>query len=180
MSLEHRRADPTQAALLRMPTGSRPWRLAGLRSLRWTRSQMWGTRPRGIPGDRLRDTFVDSGVAAALEAVDHQVLYGRRGTGKTHAFRYLENVVRGSGDFAIYADLRTIGSPDGLFVGQSASVTQRAVRLMVDLLGHVHDSLLEAALNDEALTLATPLGACGHLSVRRHVSYRAVRRLVAP
>ncbi|MEU6645310.1 hypothetical protein ABZ863_22510 [Saccharomonospora sp. NPDC046836] len=31
----------------------------------------------------LRETFVDSGVADLLDKVDHQVLYGRRGTGKT-------------------------------------------------------------------------------------------------
>jgi hypothetical protein len=28
---------------------------------------------------QLRDTFVDSGIATAVEAIDHQVLYGRRG-----------------------------------------------------------------------------------------------------
>ena len=39
--------------------------------------------------NQLRDTFVDSGVAAVLQGVDHQALYGRRGTGKTHALRYL-------------------------------------------------------------------------------------------
>ena len=39
--------------------------------------------------DQLRDTFVDSGVSAVLQVVDHQALYGRRGTGKTHALRYL-------------------------------------------------------------------------------------------
>ena len=37
-------------------------------------------RAESRQAERLRDTFVDSGVAAALEAIDHQVLYGRRGT----------------------------------------------------------------------------------------------------
>lgn len=55
--------------------------------------------------ERLRDTFVDSGVSAALEAVDHQVLYGRRGTGKTHALSYLRSEVSERGDLAVYADL---------------------------------------------------------------------------
>jgi hypothetical protein len=84
--------------------------------------------------DQLRDTFVDSGVAAALEAIDHQVLYGRRGTGKTHALRFLETVVASRGDIAVYADLRTLGSPEGLFAGDSAPSTERAARLLVDLL----------------------------------------------
>jgi hypothetical protein len=101
--------------------------------------------------EQLRDTFVDSGVAAALEAIDHQVLYGRRGTGKTHALRYLETVVRGENNVPVYADLRTLGSPEGLFVGEVVPPTERAARLLVDLLGLLHDSLLEAALEDENL-----------------------------
>jgi hypothetical protein len=99
----------------------------------------------------MRDTFVDSGVAVALEAIDHQVLYGRRGTGKTHALRYLETTVGTRGAIAVYVDLRTIGSPDGLFAGQMMPPTERATRLLVDLLGQVHDALLAAAIDDEAL-----------------------------
>jgi hypothetical protein len=101
--------------------------------------------------ERLRDTFVDSGVSAALEAIDHQVLYGRRGTGKTHALRYLETVVRSRDDIAFYADLRTIGSPEGLFAGDAVPPTERAARLLVDLLAEFHDSLLQAAIMDEDL-----------------------------
>jgi hypothetical protein len=101
--------------------------------------------------DQLRDTFVDSGVAAALLVVDHQALYGRRGTGKTHALRYLESQLRARGDVAIYADLRVVGSPEGLFMGETVSVTERAARLLVDLLGLVHEGLLGAALEDEEL-----------------------------
>ncbi len=101
--------------------------------------------------ERLRDTFVDSGVAAALEAIDHQVLYGRRGTGKTHAFRYLQSVVARRDGVALYVDLRTVGSPEGLFGDRPIPPTERAALLMVDLLGQLHDSLLAAALDDQAL-----------------------------
>ena len=74
--------------------------------------------------DQLRDTFVDSGVAAVLQVVDHQALYGRRGTGKTHALRYLESELRARGDVAIYADLpRVVGSPESLFMGEAISAT---------------------------------------------------------
>jgi hypothetical protein len=101
--------------------------------------------------DRLRETFLDSGVAVALEAVDHQVLYGRRGTGKTHALRYIESRIQAAGDVAVYADLRTIGSPEGLFMGEQVQATERAARLLIDLLGLVHESLLATALEDDAL-----------------------------
>ena len=43
-------------------------------------------RAEARQADQLRDTFVDSAVAAALEAIDHQVMYGRRGTGNTTHF----------------------------------------------------------------------------------------------
>jgi hypothetical protein len=82
-------------------------------------------RAESRQAERLRDTFVDSGVAAALEAIDDQVLYGRRGTGKTHALRYLETTVGARGGMAVYVDLRTIGSPDGLFAGQTMPPTER-------------------------------------------------------
>jgi hypothetical protein len=116
-------------------------------------------RAESRQAERLRDTFVDSGVAAALEAIDDQVLYGRRGTGKTHALRYLETTVGARGDIAVYVDLRTIGSPDGLFAGQTMPPTERAARLLVDLLGQVHDALLAAAIDDEALAAKAALRA---------------------
>lgn len=105
--------------------------------------------------DQLRATFVDSGVSALLEAPDHQVLYGRRGTGKTHAMRYLEGHVNGIGSLAIYVDLRTVGSADGLFGGPAALPTERAGKLVVDLLGQVHDSLIAFAVENDDLIADT-------------------------
>ena len=101
--------------------------------------------------ERLRDTFVDSGVATVLESGDHQVLYGRRGTGKTHALRYLETIVRSAGDIPIYIDLRTIGSLEGVFAGADLPPYERAARLLGDIVFQLHDALLEAALADDTL-----------------------------
>lgn len=101
--------------------------------------------------EQLRDTFVDSGIAIVMETVDHQILYGRRGTGKTHALRYLETVVAGQGNIPIYLDLRTIGSPEGLFMGEMMPPTERAARLLVDLLGQFHDALLALIVSDDEL-----------------------------
>jgi hypothetical protein len=101
--------------------------------------------------ESLRDTFVDSGVSTVLESVDHQVLYGRRGTGKTHALRYIESIVGTFDAVAVYVDLRVIGSPEGLFAGEELPATERTARLLIDLLGVIHDSLLAAALEDDGL-----------------------------
>jgi hypothetical protein len=100
---------------------------------------------------RLADTFVDSGVSAALEAIDHQVVYGRRGTGKTHALRYLEASAHAAGDTALYLDLRTIGSPAGLLGIGDVPPTERTARLLVDMLTQLHDELLSTAVSNHEL-----------------------------
>ena len=102
-------------------------------------------------GSQLHETFVDSGVADVLDAVDGQVLYGRRGTGKTHALTYLELEAVARGDIAVRMDLRTVGSPVGVMDPSSGSPQERASRLLVDLLGQLHDGLLDAFLDDELL-----------------------------
>ena len=68
-------------------------------------------------------------------------------------FRYLQTLVQERGDISFYADLRTIGSPEGLFAGDDVKATERAARLLVDLLGQFHDAVLAAAVDapDEAL-----------------------------
>ncbi|MER7181711.1 hypothetical protein ABT404_19885 [Streptomyces hyaluromycini] len=114
-------------------------------------------RAESRQSEQLRDTFVDSGVAIVLESVDHQILYGRRGTGKTHALRYLATVVKGNSDIPVYLDLRTVGSPEGLFLGEEVKPTERASRLLVDLLNQFHDSLMEAAIEDDELLTNTSL-----------------------
>lgn len=100
----------------------------------------------------LRSTFEDSGVGQALDTVDHQIMYGRRGTGKTHALRYLTSTRGDEDNIAIYVDLRTIGSAEGVFDGQNVSPVERTARLLVDLLNQVHDEILRAALDDDRLS----------------------------
>lgn len=108
-------------------------------------------RAESRQAEELRATFVDSGVADAMRSVDHQVIYGRRGTGKTHALRYLEGVVHDVTNLGVYVDLRTVGSPEGLFLGERVGITERAGRLLRDLLYQIYDALLAVAIEDDAL-----------------------------
>lgn len=97
----------------------------------------------------LVDTFVDTGMLKAmLTSVDHQVIYGRRGTGKTHALLYLGETKKQAGDMAIYVDMRTIGSSVGVFSDDSLSVAERATRLLRDVLANIHNQLYEAAISN--------------------------------
>jgi hypothetical protein len=104
----------------------------------------------------LVDTFVDTGMLhTMLASRDHQVIYGRRGTGKTHALLYLSETKRVAGELSIFVDMRTIGSSVGLFADESVPIPERATRLLRDTLTVIHDRLYEIATTpSETLNLA--------------------------
>lgn len=105
----------------------------------------------------LIKTFVDvDPLFTLLSSTDHQVFYGRRGTGKTHALTYLENDRKGHKDIVAYVDLRNIGSSGGIYADSSRPITERATCLLKDTISAVHDEILSAILNDdESYNLAT-------------------------
>ena len=63
----------------------------------------------------LARTFVDFGaVVAALSSVDHHLIYGRRGTGKTHLLTVLRAGREKEGTVAVQLDMRNLGSTGGV------------------------------------------------------------------
>lgn len=99
--------------------------------------------------DDLVATFVDTGALTnLLQSRDHQVIYGRRGTGKTHALRYLGDLVSKSGDIAIYIDLRNVGSNGSLYGDTDTPFAERATRLLIDVLIASHDMIFSIAVGD--------------------------------
>jgi hypothetical protein len=104
-------------------------------------------RAERVEAARLVATFVEAGsLFTLLSSPDHQVIYGRRGTGKTHALKYLGEDVRGKGDHSIYVDMRTIGSNGGLYADTNIPITERGTRLLVDTLVAIHEGLIDLAL----------------------------------
>ncbi len=96
----------------------------------------------------LVETFVDVGpLFTLLSSHDHQILYGRRGTGKTHALTYLGARVQDDGDFAALIDLRTVGSTGGLYEDIDRGIAERGTRLLMDVLGQLHESLTDFVLS---------------------------------
>jgi hypothetical protein len=94
--------------------------------------------------EALIHTFVDVGPLSTLMAsTDHQIIYGRRGTGKTHALAYLSSQRYDAGDAIAYVDLRNIGSSGGIYADASRSLSERATCLLVDTLSAVHERLYE-------------------------------------
>jgi hypothetical protein len=104
---------------------------------------------------KLVQTFVDTGaLATLLGSHDHQIIFGRRGTGKTHALLYLAKTAADDGDISVYVDLRTIGSTGGIYSDSDLPLTERATRLLADTLCAIHDEFLAAAYDRDELNLA--------------------------
>lgn len=95
-------------------------------------------------------TFVDVGpLFTLLQTEDHQILYGRRGTGKTHALEYLANAVENRGDVSVSIDMRTIGSSGGLYSDPNVPLAERATRLLVDTLLAIHERVLDFVIHTD-------------------------------
>lgn len=100
-------------------------------------------RAEGTDRGSLVATFVNVGsLASIVSSQDHQILYGRRGTGKTHILQYLSQLRSDAGDIAVYIDMRTIGSTGGLYGDPAISITERGTRLVVDTLTALYDALV--------------------------------------
>ncbi|MBD2724171.1 ORC-CDC6 family AAA ATPase [Hymenobacter armeniacus] len=98
---------------------------------------------------QLVATFVDVGpLFTLLSNPNHQVIYGRRGTGKTHALLYLSDIKETKGDIPVYIDMRTIGSSGGIYSDASIPTHERATRLLQDVLISFHNSLRDYFSNN--------------------------------
>ena len=95
----------------------------------------------------LHSTFVDSApLFDILSTKNNQVMYGRRGTGKTHALKYLAQHIQEYLSFPIYIDLRSVGSDGALYHDVSMTVAERSVRPILDVLNAVADELYSIAV----------------------------------
>jgi Cdc6-like AAA superfamily ATPase len=111
--------------------------------------------------DMLVDTFVDSApMLDLLSNANSQIVYGRRGTGKTHALKYVSDLVRTRGETSVYLDLRSIGSNTSIYNDYSRPLSERAAQLINDVLQGILSafypiavSALEHATHPEEITV---------------------------
>lgn len=102
--------------------------------------------------DVLTKTFVDFGsVLTVISAVDHQLIYGRRGTGKTHLLTVLRQHRKAKGEIVVQLDMRNLGSAGGIYSDGTIPLQQRATRLLIDVLAAIHERLFEQAIENDAL-----------------------------
>lgn len=99
----------------------------------------------------LAKTFVTiPPLEAMLRSPQHQIIYGRRGTGKTHILKYLTTSERAANRAAIYIDVRTIGSSMGVYGDTQLPLAARATTLLVDMVEAIHSHIFELTLSDAA------------------------------
>lgn len=92
---------------------------------------------------KLVSTYVDVGLLPQLHNRNHQIFYGRRGTGKTHVMKVLErHFLEDPGLTVVYIDCRTLGSTTQ-FSDQSLPMGRRCLALFRDFLLVIHHALLE-------------------------------------
>lgn len=114
--------------------------------------------------EKLLETYVDVGILPQLENDNSQIIYGRRGTGKTHVTKVLaEAFERTEQRAVVFVDCRTLGSTSQ-FSDADLSIPVRCLALFRDLLTEVHNGLLsyvvglEEGLADPGLTLLEEFG----------------------
>jgi len=92
---------------------------------------------------KLVGTYVDVGLLPQLDNTNHQIFYGRRGTGKTHVMKVLESRLREDDSrTVVYIDCRTLGST-AQFTDGEMPISRRCLSLFRDILLCVYHELLE-------------------------------------
>ena len=102
-------------------------------------------------GELSTATYVDPKLIERLATNDHQIIYGRRGSGKTHALRVMEKrLAMRQSELVLYADLRRLGDT------REQPPQERAAVFLRQLLYLVERRLTLAAEPGFALAQAEP------------------------
>lgn len=97
--------------------------------------------------EKVVKTFVNAGVLFQLNNLNNQILYGRRGTGKTHVLKVLKTELeKDANNHVLYLDMRTLGST-AQFSDTTSPIRTRCTCLFRDILAELHDSLQKRAVN---------------------------------
>lgn len=106
---------------------------------------------KSVP-EHLVKSFVDVGpLFATLSSNDNQIIFGRRGTGKTHLLYYLHSNLREQGIVSVSLDMRVVGSSGGFYADRNLPLSVRGTRLLSDTLCCIHESLRQIVVADDEL-----------------------------
>lgn len=107
-------------------------------------------RAEKLQPEHLVKSFVDVGPTyTLLSSTDNQIMFGRRGTGKTHFLAVLNNEIINKGIISVPIDMRLIGSTGGIFSDRNIPLSERATRLLSDTLCMIHEVILEFVFEND-------------------------------
>lgn len=113
--------------------------------------------------EMLVKTFVSVGpLIPMLRGVNNHILFGRRGTGKTHVLKYLKSLIENEDhDCCVFIDIRQIGSTGSIYSDERIPIEQRATRLFTDILQEIRNQIVNYITKDDEnkeryLSVVTP------------------------
>ncbi|MFC1969079.1 hypothetical protein ACFLVF_01145 [Chloroflexota bacterium] len=119
------------------------------------------------------ETFVDAGILSQILSRNDQILYGRRGTGKTHVFQVTANKFHEDPTNAVVLiDGRTLGSTSQ-FTDSTIPLQQRCISLFRDVLIEISNGILDHIVNEpsseseQALSILAELNTIALEPVRK-------------
>lgn len=109
-------------------------------------------------------TFVDSGILAQILNRNDQIVYGRRGTGKTHVFQVIHSAFSEDPTNAVtLIDGRTLGSTSQ-FSDPTKLISHRCTALFRDVLCEIRNCLLEHIVNKPSGHAERAFDSLAHLA----------------
>lgn len=114
--------------------------------------------------NKIVNSYVEIGILPQLLNNNNQILYGRRGTGKTHILKIYENFHKDDKTKTVcYIDCRFLGSSPQ-FADTTQSVSHRCSSLFTDVLNEIYDVLLNHIVYEPNLTSEQALNSLADLS----------------
>lgn len=114
---------------------------------------------------KITETFVDIGILPQLENNNNQIVYGRRGTGKTHVLKVLDiNLKRNKKKIVSYIDARILGSAHQ-FSDPNVPTNNRCMSLFKDILHEITNKILNFLLEVEPKNYEKAFDAIDELSI---------------
>lgn len=114
---------------------------------------------------KIVQTYVEVGILPQITNSNNQIVYGRRGTGKTHLFRYLENELKHRGkSIVVYLDCRTLGSAAD-YNNPNIQLNKRCIALFKDIIDELCDRAHHYIANEAPANTDKALEALENISL---------------
>lgn len=120
---------------------------------------------RILDDNKVVKTYVEVGILPQIANGNNQIIYGRRGTGKTHLFRYLENEMKSTKKaIVVYLDCRTLGSAAD-YNNPSIALNKRCISLFKDIVDELYDRALHYIVEEAPKDAEKALEALDNISL---------------